>query len=193
MRPRTSGVEVADGGFDVEAFRQGVGQGVRVDPGVEPVDRLDAQLVRDELADEGQGELGAGVAALRPPLVAVLAGDRIPVVPVGDERGSGGDGGADLADARGIGDPLDHVLDAVDGDGADRFAGVVEERGQAGVCGQAPDGGQVAVRRAGQLEAVGGRLGRGAFVGEDLARPLVDDLERAEDPAQLALAGRSRR
>ena len=78
------------------AFRQGVGQGVRVDPGVEPVDRLDAQLVRDELADEGQGELGAGVAALRPPLVAVLARDRIPVVPVGDERGSGGDGGADL-------------------------------------------------------------------------------------------------
>ena len=161
------------------------------DPGVEPVDRLDAELVRDQLADERQRQLGAGVAALGAPLVAVLARDRVPVVSVGDERGRGADGLADLPQAVGVADAFDDVLDTVDADRADRLAGFLQERREAGVCGQAPDGGEVGVGGAGELQAVGGRLGRRAFVGEDLARALVDDLERAEDAAQLAvLAGR---
>ena len=95
--------------------------GTRVDPVVEAMDRLDAELVLDQLTDVGHGELGVGVGAtgLRSTLVAVGPADGVSVVAVGDEHGAGSDGGRDGGDPVGVVDPFDAMGDAVHGDLSD--------------------------------------------------------------------------
>ena len=92
-----------------------------------------------------------------------------------------------------VGDPLDDVLDAVDGHRADRLARLGEQRGQPAGQRQAPDGREVGVGRPGEVEAVGRRLRRRALVGEHAAGALVDDLQPAEHADEVARACRRRR
>ena len=82
-----------------------------------------------------------GVAATRrrPDLVAVDAADAVAVVAVGDQHVVAAEVLADGSDPFGVGDPLDDVLDAVDGHGADRLAGSASSVGQAGGQRQTPD------------------------------------------------------
>ena len=113
------------------------------------------------------------------------------MVPVGDEDVVGGRGGADGRDARRVGDPLDDVLDAVDGDRADRLARLGEQGGEAGASERPQTGDRLAcVARVRSRRSVDA-LGVVRSWGEDVAGALVDDLERAEHAAQVALlAGR---
>ena len=76
------------GGLEREPLVEVGEQGIWVDVAVQAVDRSDAQLLGDELADVGHRQLGApGVAVRRGThLVAVGAGDRVPVVAVGDQH-----------------------------------------------------------------------------------------------------------
>ncbi len=103
----------------VEGLDQLVPRGVVV----EPVDRLDAQLVGDEFAHEGECLLGrtGRPAGLVAPLVAVGPADAVTVVAVGDQHVVGREERADRIDPTLVGDPFDDVLHALDGDRGDRL------------------------------------------------------------------------
>ena len=104
------------------------------------MDRLDAQLLGDELADEGQRLLGGRVvpAGAGAYVVAVGPGDGVAVVAIGDEHVVAGEVASDGVDPIGVGDSLDGVLDAVDGDRAELLAGLAQQLGQTPGQGQAP-------------------------------------------------------
>ncbi len=84
------------------------------DAPVHPVDRVDAQLLVDELGDVRHRQFGVGVDAAggSANLVTVRAADRVAMMAVGDQHGVGGNGGADRRDALGIGDSFDEMNDA---------------------------------------------------------------------------------
>ena len=105
------------------------------------MDRLDAELLGDELADEGEGLLGGGVGAAGrgAHVVAVDPADAVAVVAVGDEDVVGRHVGTDRGDAFRVRDALDDVLDTVDGDGADALARFRQQCGEPGRQRQAPD------------------------------------------------------
>jgi hypothetical protein len=155
---------------------------------VEAVDRLHRQLVGDELADEGERLVGRvrSVAVRGPYLVAVGPADAVAVVAVGDQHVVGADALGDRGDPIRIRHALDDVLDTVDGHRCDRLGRLGEELAQPGRQRQTPDGGEVRLRRPGQVEPVGRCLGGDALVGEHAAGALVDHLETAEHPGDVA-------
>ncbi len=152
------------------------------DVGVQPMDRIDAELVGHQLVDEGQGLLRRSVvvAAGRADVVAIGAADAVPVMAIGDQDVIGSQHALDRRDPVRIGHPFHDVLDTVLGDRAQRFAGLGEQRGEPGRQGQAPDRGQVRPGGPGQVEPVGGGLRRGALVRQHAAGPLVGDLQTTE-------------
>ncbi len=88
-----------------------IGAGRRFD---EAVDRLDAQLVVDELDDERQDRVGpAGLGTGGPELVAVVERRLEPVVPVGQDERRAADDPADRGDGPGVVDRRDLVGDTV--------------------------------------------------------------------------------
>ena len=161
---------------------------------VEPVDRLDAQLVGDEFADERERLLG-GTGAASPgrlaTLVTVGAADPVAVVAVGDQHVVGRDHRGDRVDPHRVGHPFDDVLHAVDGDRGDRLGRLGEQLGEPGRQRQAPHRGQVGAGRTREVEPVGRRLRRDALVGQHTAGALVDDFEAAEHTDDVTVgAGR---
>jgi hypothetical protein len=111
------------------------------DAAIDPMNRVDAQLILDQLGDVGHRQLCRRVGASRrcAYLVAVGAADRVAVVAVGDQHRMCRDRGRYLGDPLGVGDPLDAMDDAVLVDAAtDRFAGRLEERREPGAERKAP-------------------------------------------------------
>ena len=102
--------------LEIERRSQAVTKLIETGADVQPVDGVDAELVGDELAHEGERELGRGVLGTgrSADLVAVRAGDAIPMMAVGDEHVVRADRITNGGDALGIGEALDAVLDAVD-------------------------------------------------------------------------------
>ncbi len=100
---------------------------------VQPVDRLDGQLIGDQFADERQGLVGGirTVTVRATSLVPVRAADAVAMMTIGDEDVLRADLGGDRLDPCRVGDPLDDVLDTVDGDVADRLGGLGQQVGEA--------------------------------------------------------------
>ena len=163
---------------------QNVGHRFRCRGGDETMDRSNAQLLSDEFSHVGEGRFrgGSNRCAGGTCFVAVRAGDRIPVVAIGDDHGLRRDRSGDCGDASGVGDAFDAVFDTLFvGEGADAFSWFLEEIGQARAEGESPYGRKIRERGAGEVETVGLRLGGGSLVGENPACALVDNLECAED------------
>ncbi len=98
------------------------------------MDRSNAQLLSDEFSHVGEGRFrgGSNRCAGGTCFVAVRAGDRIPVVAIGDDHGLRRDRSRDCGDASGVGDAFDAVFDTLFvGEGADAFSWFLEEIGQA--------------------------------------------------------------
>ena len=112
----------------VEGLDQLVPRGVVV----EAVDRLDAQLVGDEFADEGERLLGGTgpIPGRLATFVPVGPADPVAVVAVGDQDVVGRQERADCLDPPRVGDPFDDVLDTVDGDRGDRLRRFGEQLGE---------------------------------------------------------------
>ena len=166
------------------------------------MDRRHAQLLRHELADEGQRLLGGRVRATGrcAHLIAIGPADAVAVMAIGDEHVVSGEDGLDRGDPVGIGHPLHDVLDLPRGrrwigiqDPADRLAGFGEQFGEAARQGESPHRGQV--RRSGprQVQPVGRGLGRRPFVRQHSAGRFVDDFESAEHSGDVAGCSAGRR
>ena len=156
---------------------------VDVDAGVEPVDRLDAQLLGDELADERQRRLGRRVVAAGrgADLVAVDAADAVAVVAVGDQHVVAADRGSLMAAIR-SGSATRSTTCSTPSTVTEPTSspGSAQQLGEPGRQREAPHRRQVGVGRPRQVEAVGRRLRRGALVGEHAAGAVVDDLQPAD-------------
>ena len=159
---------------------------------VEAVDRLHRELVGHEFVDEREGLVGRvrPVAVGGAHLVAVGAADPVAMVAVGDQDVVGADLVGDGADPVGVGDPLDDVVDAIDGDRRHGFARLGQQCGETGGERQAPHGRQVRLRRPGQVQPVRRCLRGDALVWEHAARALVDDLESAQHAGDVACGPR---
>jgi hypothetical protein len=112
----------------VSADGRAVGAISKREPVVEPVDRFDAELIGDQFTDERQRRLRGGVGAPggRPHLVAVLLGDPVTVVAVGDQHVVGPDRGGDRRHPVDVADPFDDVFDPVDDHPSHRLAGCLQ-------------------------------------------------------------------
>ena len=129
---------VGDGGLhragrrQFEEIAEGGQQRVGVDAGVEPVDRVHAQLLLDELADVGHGQfggaLGAGVGGAL--LVAEGTADGVAMVAVGDHHVGPTHGRRDGGHARRIVDAFDGVHHTFGLDHAHHLAGLGEQVGE---------------------------------------------------------------
>ena len=99
---------------------------------IDAMDRLDAELVGDELADEGQGLLGRRVVAAGggAHVVAMDPTDAVAVMAVGDEDVIAGDPCPDGGESLRVGHSLDDMLDAVDLDRSDRVRWLCEQGGR---------------------------------------------------------------
>lgn len=150
------------GGGDLEERRECLPQRVVPDPGVEPVDRRDAELIGDQLTDVCQGDVRRSRQSLDSTgahLVAVDPSHAVPMMTVGDQHVVGFDRLTDQGDPCRVTDSLDDVFHlgiarAVH-DPAHRFAGFAQRVGQAAGEGQTPDRGQVRAGGAGQVQSVG--------------------------------------
>ena len=111
------------------------------EPGDQTVDRVNGELVLDELHEEGQGGARlAGVTLRRFPFGLVGEGRLVAVVAVGDQHGVVRDGRGDGRTGGGIVDPPDGVADAIlVDDGGERRLVHREEVGEALREGEAPD------------------------------------------------------
>ena len=177
------------------AFEHGVersGQILECHIVIEPVDRLDRQLIGHEFVDERQCLVGGRrlVVVAGAYLVAVGAADAVAMMSIGNEDVVGGDQRSNGLDSRRIRHPLDHVLDAVDGHRTQRLTGLGEQVGQARGEREPPHGRQVGLRGSGEIEPVGRRLGGHPLVGEHPAGALVDDFEAAQHAGDVALGAR---